>query len=320
MALFRKEGRDNFLADRGFTRARDYFVLHDGRAYDSKAIAGVAYGLETGIERRSADFTGGAGVADRLRALGFEVVQTRDWQLEETILACDLLYQNRWLTIPESDSRIAELSRLLRTQWDFAPYLEELRSINSVHHKLEDLRTAHPGHPGKPKRGGQLTFAVASAFDSRPTTMHALAEALRAAGRLSGADQDDSDEIALNGGGSSADFASAAEGKVVRRLVKVRERNPKLRREKIALARRNRGDISCEICGFDFEKSYPGLGDGYVQVHHVVPLHFSGEIESTLDDLVLVCANCHQMLHRGRPDWLTPDQLRDAISLRAGVS
>ena len=44
-----------------------------------------------------------------------------------------------------------------------------------------------------------------------------------------------------------------------------------------------------------------------------VPLHFTGKIENKLADLILVCANCHVMIHRHSP-WKTPDQLKALIA------
>lgn len=43
LAEFDKLGRDAFLDKYGFGRARDYFVIEDGRRYDSKAIVGAAH-------------------------------------------------------------------------------------------------------------------------------------------------------------------------------------------------------------------------------------------------------------------------------------
>jgi hypothetical protein len=49
-------------------------LIIDGKAYDSKAILGVAYGCATGRPLTSAEFSGGvAGAAGALRELGFEV-------------------------------------------------------------------------------------------------------------------------------------------------------------------------------------------------------------------------------------------------------
>ncbi|WP_420833242.1 hypothetical protein [Rhodococcus aetherivorans] len=46
------------------------------------------------------------------------------------------------------------------------------------------------------------------------------------------------------------------------------------------------------MCNFDFEWTYGVLGAGYAHIHHVVPLHASGVVRNSLDDLVVVCANC----------------------------
>ena len=97
----------------------------------------------------------------------------------------------------------------------------------------------------------------------------------------------------------------------------LRERDPKLRNAKIKQARKLTGAIACEVCGFDFEKVYGELGEGFIHVHHLVPLHFSGETRSTLDDLVLLCVNCHQMIHRRSP-WKTPEELK-AMMASAGA-
>ncbi|MFE3370907.1 HNH endonuclease [Streptomyces sp. NPDC059173] len=46
-----------------------------------------------------------------------------------------------------------------------------------------------------------------------------------------------------------------------------------------------------------------------MECHHVVPLHEAGEGRTKLNDLALICANCHRMIHRCAP-WPTPDKLR----------
>jgi len=71
----------------------------------------------------------------------------------------------------------------------------------------------------------------------------------------------------------------------------------------------------CAICGFDFGKAYGRLGEGFIHVHHVVPL---SKIDEAYDvdpstDLVPVCPNSHAMLHRNTDTPLTPKQLRDII-------
>src|SRR5574341_88625 len=78
MADFDAAGRDQFLAMHGFRRARQYFLLDGDRYYDSKAIAGVAYGHARHGRGPLSDkeFSGGeATVATALRGLGFTVLR-----------------------------------------------------------------------------------------------------------------------------------------------------------------------------------------------------------------------------------------------------
>jgi hypothetical protein len=71
-------GREGFLEKYGFGRAREYFVLRSNRLYDSKAIAGAAYGYQFPIHGplSAGDFSGGeATVQRKLEELGFEIVR-----------------------------------------------------------------------------------------------------------------------------------------------------------------------------------------------------------------------------------------------------
>jgi predicted RNA-binding protein with PUA-like domain len=76
IAEFDRLGRDAFLAKYGFGRSRAYFVIHDDRPYDSKAIAGAAHGFQFPDQGplEAASFSGGeATVRKRLEGLGFTV-------------------------------------------------------------------------------------------------------------------------------------------------------------------------------------------------------------------------------------------------------
>jgi 5-methylcytosine-specific restriction protein A len=44
-------GRDRFLSTYNFHRARDYFLIVNGREYDSKAIVGVAHRYQFPLAR-----------------------------------------------------------------------------------------------------------------------------------------------------------------------------------------------------------------------------------------------------------------------------
>jgi 5-methylcytosine-specific restriction endonuclease McrA len=104
---------------------------------------------------------------------------------------------------------------------------------------------------------------------------------------------------------ASADWElSWFEGLRKRKFVFHRQREGRARRAKIKdVLTKNGGRLVCEVenCGFDFKQRYGALGEGYAQVHHLAPLSGSpvGGREIKLKDLVVVCANCHVMIHIG---------------------
>ena len=73
------------------------------------------------------------------------------------------------------------------------------------------------------------------------------------------------------------------------------------------------GRLFCEVCEFDFFQVYGARGEGYIEVHHIVPVSELQEGDSTrLSDVALVCSNCHRMLHRERP-LLAIEELRSIL-------
>ena len=82
------------------------------------------------------------------------------------------------------------------------------------------------------------------------------------------------------------------------------------RRIRDAYIKANNGVCKCAICGFDFESFYGDLGKGFIHMHHMKPLsEIRQEQQTKFEDLILVCPNCHAMLHRAKP-MLTPEQLK----------
>ncbi|MBE7896962.1 HNH endonuclease [Paenibacillus polymyxa] len=104
------------------------------------------------------------------------------------------------------------------------------------------------------------------------------------------------------------------EGKKKLRLHLSRERRPAVVREaKKIFKEKNGGNLFCEICGFNFSSVYGELGEDFIEGHHVIPVSELNEDHKTkVEDIAMVCSNCHRMLHRRRP-WLTKDKLRDLI-------
>jgi hypothetical protein len=100
---------------------------------------------------------------------------------------------------------------------------------------------------------------------------------------------------------------SYLEGTAVRVLVNRYERDRHARDECVA----HHGAV-CVACGFDFGHEYGDLGEGFIHVHHVVPVATVGRRYSVdpINDLVPVCPNCHAMLHRTDPPMTIRDLRR----------
>ena len=70
----------------------------------------------------------------------------------------------------------------------------------------------------------------------------------------------------------------------------------------------------CQVCGFDFEKTYGEIGHEFIHVHHLIPVSQMGEnyCVNPTEDLIPVCPNCHAMLHRENPP-IKPEKLKQII-------
>lgn len=233
-----------------------------------------------------------------------------NWLEAELILACDLLVGNGWKHVRAGDPRAIELSELLQTlplhPVERRP--ENFRTPNSVQHKTYDIETQLPHYTGERKKGGKLDREVLRAFRDRPEEMHAKAEAIRAGLKTH-------EFVDLPAVPDPDDEEATREGRLLLRRHFARERNPKLRLKKINAVLEQHGCLECEVCGFDFERTYGDRGTRYAEVHHVVPLHVSGPTETRLQDLAILCANCHRMIHRGSR-WLSPSELRALVQAR----
>lgn len=93
-----------------------------------------------------------------------------------------------------------------------------------------------------------------------------------------------------------------SEGRLKQMTLSSRERNRTVRRQTLAL----KGTL-CEICAFDFAEIYGDFAKNCVEVHHVKGLANSGRrgVRTSLDDVLVLCPNCHRALHQFRnpDDW-----------------
>src|SRR5262249_19343151 len=141
---------------------------------------------------------------------------------------------------------------------------------------------------------------------SNPYGLHRTAEAIRAGyafpdATTAKAIADDDEETGF------------PEGRVIYRLHRARERSRAVVAKKKEHALQQTGHLACESCGFDFAATYGPTEDGYIECHHAAPLASVADRTVTkIQDLVLLCANCHRIVHRKRP-WLSPDAVRALI-------
>lgn len=233
-----------------------------------------------------------------------------DWAWEEIVLVCDLVSQNQWQQVTVDSPETIELSELLQTMDIFPPEVRggKFRNPNGVVRKSADIATSHPGYRGARTNGGRRTQEVVAEFISNPAAMHTLAVSLRsslAEGVTADLPQD-----------TGYENESEMEGRYLLRLHAYRERNPALRRKKISSVLAAGGSLACEVCTFDFAQQYGDRGQGYIECHHVEPLHVGDEKARFVKDLALLCSNCHRMIHT-KPPWPTPAELRDLIRSRS---
>lgn len=93
-----------------------------------------------------------------------------------------------------------------------------------------------------------------------------------------------------------------------------RERNSQIvKAAKERFKRRNGGRVFCEVCTFDFLERYGEIGEGYIEAHHKKPISKMNLGDTTrLDDFIMVCSNCHSMLHIGK-EWISNEELKQRL-------
>jgi 5-methylcytosine-specific restriction protein A len=62
---------------------------------------------------------------------------------------------------------------------------------------------------------------------------------------------------------------------------------------------------NCQVCDMNFGEYYGEIGEGFIHVHHIVPVSKlgAGYAVNPVKDLIPVCPNCHYMLHRKDPPF-----------------
>jgi 5-methylcytosine-specific restriction protein A len=230
-----------------------------------------------------------------------------DWTRAERILALDLYYRIKPEIFRRQDSRILELSAVLNSlsnvEWGDQSHA---RKPSSVEAKLRDWDR-------KNTVTGERLYGICAddqdvwrEFESDRPRLESFASCIRA--------EISSPSGVLSGGDSVDDDEAATEGRIFFRWHKYIERKGILPVRKKQWALKMFGKLECEICAFDFKRQYGAHGKNFIECHHKEPLStLSGPEGKTIDDLALVCSNCHRMLHRGSP-WPSISDIRHLLA------
>lgn len=234
-----------------------------------------------------------------------------DWTRDELLLALDYYMQHRGEPLNRNSSEIAELTSQIGA---VAVALglsgdDRLRNANGVTMKIENFKARDPSLISQGRRGltrgNTMEAELLEEFEGRADDLRKIAAAIVAATLTP-------KMLPLPVAVDDDDF-EASEGRLLARLHLRRERNRELVKRKKAATLRETGHLSCEVCDFDFLAVYGERGRGFIECHHTVPVSSLGEGGRTsVKDLALVCANCHRMIHAGRP-WWTIEEARAAL-------
>jgi 5-methylcytosine-specific restriction protein A len=239
------------------------------------------------------------------------MVRNPKWSRDEIILTLDFYFRH-YPNIPEKHSdEIQKLSEELRLLTERLGHdlTDTYRNSNGVYMKLMNFHHLNDDHPGEGLKGAsKLDGEVFSEFVGDKARLSEVAGAIGA--WLSSTIQIDDEDI------DDGEEYEVEEGRLLTRVHRTRERDRKIISKKKSAVLKSTGKLQCECCAFDFRAFYGDIGEGFVECHHKVPIStLSPGNLTSLNDLALVCSNCHRMIHRQRP-WLSIEQMKLLVGLR----
>ena len=228
------------------------------------------------------------------------------WSRDEIILTLNFYHRN-YPTIPNRlSTEIKDLSNTLRKlQIKLGDNINETyRNPNGVYMKMMNFHHFNPNYPGDGLSGGsKLDEEIFREFQSDLPNLDKISSSI-----IKILDSDEPLDVS----DVDDDGFVSQEGKLLTRIHRFRERDRKIVKKKKDKVLKETGRLQCEGCGIDYKETYGqhGDGDGFIECHHIKPVSEINEGEkTTLDDLSLICSNCHRMIHRQRP-WLSIAQLK----------
>lgn len=220
-----------------------------------------------------------------------------NWERDEIILALDLYFRLKPGQISAISPDVITLSKLLNQLPRLNGKLENesFRNPNGVSLKLSNFLAIDKSYPGKGMAAySKLDEIVFNEFNDQKEILATIALNIKRAIQTAVLSNPQSEVII------DEEEHFAKEGKVLYRLHRYKERKASLVNKKKQQYLKKHGNLACELCQFDFYAVYGEVGKGFAECHHKSPLYLlDAERTTRLDDLMIVCANCHRMVHRG---------------------
>ena len=327
--------RDGYAPRHGSTR---WDLIHDGKSYPPKWSICIAGKYALGKMHRIELFSGGPEANDFLESRGFQVkekqwphrrIEAFSWTLDNKSVARKVLDKSAFLhggtgvpieirpffllddlapgertpvsLICNDVSYTAQIAMqgqdTARTRLFWNSAFESLLKESFPHH----YQFYSQGH--EPESKILLQFERLSGFDSYQVSFAGEVSEETVVGDIQ------ADEL--------EELGPQKEGKAKEYYGKRYERSPVNRQQAIKIH-----GLTCNACGFNFEKTYGARGAAFIEVHHIKPIH-TFEKEQHVNpkaDLITVCSNCHRMIHRDPNHILTMEAIKMIISGFKGVA
>ncbi len=218
------------------------------------------------------------------------------WTRDELILALNLYFQANPLHTHSKNPKIRALSHFLNELpiHTKRPDKERFRNPNAVYMKLCSFLRLDPDYSGKGlSAGSKLDEEIWKEFASDRDRLARTAWAIRA---------NSSSLASTSEALEEADEEEFPEGKILTKLHRLRETDRRVAKSKKQSVLQSEGALACEICDFDFHRAYGEIGYGFAECHDTTPLaYLRTGVKPKLSELVIVCPNCHCMLHKSQP-------------------
>lgn len=235
------------------------------------------------------------------------------WHRDEIILALDLYFQEDRGSIDARNPKIIELSEILNKLpiHTIIPDSVKFRNPNGVSLKLSNFLAIDPNYSGKGMYAhSKADYSIFMEFIDNRKELAKIASTIKNIVQNISLNAEiykiEDEEIEY-------DF-EAKEGLTIYKLHKYKERNRNIVKKKKETQLKKYGVLSCEICGFNFVSVYGDLGKDFIECHHIKELAtLESETITKLEDLLLVCPNCHRMLHRKLGN-ITVEDLKNIIN------